>query len=139
MRVLKKPMVFLIDSALAFDGNEVTEHNRAPISVSTEIFMHEGRMVDATLRRYVVKSKRTWSVSWSDLKSKSEWVVDGYWSGEEIRDFYDETLGEFTLTLTYGDGTTESVLVMFSDFSYDITRRTTDYDMWELSLSLVEV
>jgi hypothetical protein len=73
------------------------------------------------------------------LKSKSEWVVDGYWSGEEINEFYQDTLGEFTLTLTYGDGTTEDVLVMFSDFSYDITRRTTDYDMWELSLSLVEV
>lgn len=139
MRVLKKPQVFLIDSLLAFDGNEITEHNRQPVSVSTEMFMHEDRMVDGTLRRYHVATKRSWSISWSDLFSKSESVVDGYWSGEEIRDFYNDTPGEFTLMLTYGDGTTENVLVMFSEFSYDISKRTTDFDFWELNLTLVEV
>lgn len=139
MRVMKKARVFEIESIMAFDGNEITDHNRQPISVSAEMFMHEERMVDGTLRRYHVATKRTWSVSWSELFSKSEFVVDGYWSGEEMRQFYDDTPGEFELTLTYGDGTTESVLVMFSEFSYDISKRTTDYDFWELNLTLVEV
>lgn len=139
MRVMKKARTFQIECFIAFDGNEVTDHNRQPISVSHEMYMHEERMVDGTLRRYHVATKRTWSVNWTELFSKSEWVVDGYWSGEDIKEFYDETPGSFNLTLSYGDGTTETVVVMFSDFSYDVTKRTTDYDFWEVNITLVEV
>lgn len=139
MRVQKTAMSFPIESIVMFDGNPVTEHNRSSLTVSVEKLMEENRMVDGTLRRYIVGEKRRWKLSWSDLFSKAEWVVDGAWSGEEIQQFYYDTPGEFTLTVTFGDGATEQVLVMFEDLSVDILKRTTDFDIWNLDVSLVEV
>lgn len=140
MRRQKKPQVYVIPSLLTFDGQEVTEHNRQPMSVSPTPSMQEKRMVNATLRRYVVAVKRKWSISWSDTFSKAEWVVDGYMSGEEIKDFYEDmNMGEFMLGITYGDGSTEEVLVMFDDFSHTVNKRTTDFDIWDFDVSLVEV
>ncbi len=139
MRRVKQPQAYVIPSLLAFDGQEVTEHNRQPVSITPEKLMQEKRMVNGTLRRYVVATKRKWSISWSDTFSKAEWVVDGYMSGEEIKQFYDDNDGEFMLTITYGDGLAEEVLVMFDDFSHTVTRRTTDFDIWDFDVSLVEV
>lgn len=139
MRRQKTVLSLPIESILMFDGNPLTEHNRSSLSVSTEKLMEEKRMVNGTLRRYVVAEKRRWKVSWADVFSKAEWVVDGAWSGEEIYQFYLENTGEFTLTVTYGDGTSEQILVMFEDFSFDVSKRTTDFDFWDVDLSLVEV
>ena len=138
-RVQKTILSLPIESIVMFDGNPVTEANRSALSVTTEKLMEEKRMVNGTLRRYVVAEKRRWKLSWQDLFSKTEWVVDGAWSGEDMYQFYLDNPGEFTLTVTFGDGTSEQVLVMFEDFSYDITRRTTDFDFWDVDLSLVEV
>lgn len=133
MRILPIPAI------MAFDGNEITDHNRRPVSVSTDKLMNEKRMINGTLRRYIVAEKRKWKVSWEDLFSKSERVVDGFWSAEDMKAFYDETPGEFLLTLTYGDGLVEDVLVMFEEFSYSITKRQVDSDWWDLDIGLVEV
>lgn len=138
-RVQKTVLSLPIESIVMFDGNPVTEANRSALSVTTEKLMEEKRMVDGTLRRYVVAEKRRWKLSWQDLFSKTEWVVDGAWSGEDMYQFYLDNKGEFLLTVTFGDGTAEQVLVMFEDFSYDITRRTVDFDFWDVDLSLVEV
>jgi phosphoenolpyruvate synthase/pyruvate phosphate dikinase len=138
-RVQKTVLTLPIESIVMFDGNPVTEANRSALSVTTEKLMEEKRMVNGTLRRYVVAEKRRWKLSWQDLFSKTEWVVDGAWSGEDMYQFYLDNPGEFTLTVTFGDGTSEQVLVMFEDFSYDVTRRTVDFDFWDVDLSLVEV
>lgn len=139
MRVAKTPMTLPIDAMFAFNGNQVTDHNRRPISVTPTKIQNERRMVNGTLRRYVVAEKRSWKVSWEDVPSLSEWVVDGFWSGQEILDFYNETPGEFMLTITYGPGDTEEVLVMFESMSNTVVRRTTDYDFWNFDIGIVEV
>lgn len=130
-----------IDTILQFDGNEVTDHGRGELSESTEKLMNENRMVDGTLRRYVVAEKRSWSISWENLFSKDEGVVDGFWSGESLLQFYKDTPGEFWLTITMGDGETEKVLVMFRQFSHSVQKRTQNAigDLWTLEIELVEV
>lgn len=134
-------MRYPIDAMLQFDGHEVTDHNRSELSVGTEKLMNQKRMVNGTLRRYVVAEKRKWSVSWSQLFSRDDAVVDGFWSGESLREFYLNTPGEFQLTLTYGDGETERVMVMFDDFNYKVLKRTDGRtgDWWDVDISLVEV
>lgn len=130
---------YRINAILAFEGNPVTDHNRSELSVSPELIKQEDRMVNATLRRYYTATKRTWSVSWEDLFSKAQYTTDNYWSGEELLAFYNEHPGEFTMTITSGDGRTEEVLVMFDEFSYTISKRMPQCDMWNVDLSLVEV
>lgn len=132
---------FPVESIVQFDGNEVTDHNRSELSVSTEKIMNEKRMINGTLRRYVVAEKRTWTLSWENLFAEDDAVVDGFWSGKSIREFYLQTPGEFMLTVTAGDGDSERVLVMFDSFDYDIVKRTKNHtgDWWNVSISLVEV
>lgn len=130
-----------VDAILQFDNNRVTDHNRSELSVTPEYIMNERRMVDATLRRYVVATKRKWSVAWTMLFSKDDATVDGFWSGESIKSFYENTPGEFQLTITTGDGAVERVLVMFESFSYKVVKRTPGAtgDWWDMDITLVEV
>lgn len=128
-----------IDAIIAFNGSPITDHNRSQVSVSYSKFQNENRMTDATLRRFVVAEKRTWKTNWTDLPSSSDYVVDGFWAGEDIRTFYEKTPGEFSLTLTYGPGETETVLAMIDSFSYNVVKRTTDFDFWDADISIVEV
>lgn len=143
-RVLQLPL----NSVVLFNGNPVTEANRSELSVNHTYLMNENRMVRGTLRRYVVANKRTWQLSWQDLFSKSSFVIDGAWSGEEMKVFYDDLFGgAFTLTIYTSESARkganpvppETVLVMFQDFNYSISKREGRFDVWNLDISLVEV
>ena len=134
---------------------KITDHNRSPLTVSVERIENKQRMVDGTLRRYVVTKKRTYSCSWTSLPSKNSQVyagktglstVDGGWSGDDMENFHDATDGSFQMKLRVGideakaisDGTIEVVTVMITDFSKDIVKRgVTDY--WDVSITLEEV
>lgn len=128
-----------IDTIMRFDGNRVSDQGRSELGVTSEVFKNEQRMVDGTLRRYVVAEKRTWSCSWTNIFSKRS--VDGAWAGEEIKSFYYDTPGEFLLTLTMGDGTTEDILAMFTSFDYDVAKRSAgeNGDLWNMSMEITEV
>lgn len=133
--------VYPIDSIMAWNDNEVTDHGRGELSVSSEQLKHENRMVDGTLRRYYVASKRTWSTSWDNLFSKDAMLADGFWGGESMLSFYKNTPGDFWLTITSGDGRKERVRVMFSSFEYSINKRGNGElgDLWTASCEMVEV
>jgi hypothetical protein len=139
MRVQKTPRTLPIDAIFAFNGYQITDHNRRPVTETPTKIQNENRMVNGTLRRYVVKEKRNWKVSWEDTPNLAEWVFDGFWSGQEILDFYNATPGEFVLTITQGTGETEEVLVMFDSWNKTVVRRTTDYEFWNFDFGLVEV
>lgn len=130
-----------IDCIMSWDGNKITDHGRDSLNVSTEQIKNESRMVDGTLRRYVVASKRTWSTGWDNLFSKDELVADGFWAGESMLDFYQNTPGAYTMTLTMGDGTTENIPVMFNKFEYRVVKRTNGPlgDLWTVDCEIVEI
>src|SRR5688500_11078845 len=76
--------------------HRVTEHNRQPLAVSYEDVGGSGRMADATLRKFIIARKRTWSTSWGDLPSIADktvdgrrlaGTVDGHWGADEIETF----------------------------------------------------
>ena len=115
-----------IDTIMQWNGQRISDQGRAGLAVTSEKIMNEKRMVDGTLRRYVVAEKRTWSISWENLFGKI--VFDAALGGEAIYAFYKNTPGEFALKLTYGDGSTETALVMFSSFQYTVEKRTKPYN-----------
>lgn len=133
------PLVLPIDTIMRFDGNRITDQGRGELSEASEQLKNEVRMVTGTLRRYVVAEKRTWSCSWDNVFSKKS--IDGGWAGEQVRDFYYATPGEFLLTLTQGDGTTEEILVMFTSFDHSVMKRSQNEngDLWSMSVEITEV
>lgn len=118
--------------------SKVTEHNRAPLSVTWEAIETSQRMIDATLRKWTVARKRTWSTSWELVPHSNTRTVDGGWGGEAMQAFYEAKPAEFSMQITNPDGTKERVLVMFKSFDKSVEKRGA-YEMWNISVSIEEV
>jgi hypothetical protein len=123
---------------MEWNGNKVTDHGRAAVSVDTERIGTDARMANGMLRRYVVAYKRTFSTSWDDVPHSASFTVDGFWGGREMQNFFRNTTGQFNLKLNYADGTSETIVVAFDSFDSSIKKRGT-YEFWDVSVSLVEV
>lgn len=123
---------------MRWNGNAITDHNRAQLSIDVERLEKKQRMANGTLRKYIVADKRNFSTSWSMLPKLSTQTVDGFWGAEAIEQFYNTITGSFSLELTDGDGEVYDYTVMFSDFSKSVTKRGS-VDFWEVSVSLEEV
>lgn len=133
-------IVLPLGSAVSFNNNAVTEHNRSALEISYESFEGSNRMSDATLRKYVIGRKRSWSVSWENLPSIDAKTVDGKWGANSLINFWETTPGAFTLKVKYGDGKPDlTVTVVMSDFSASLVKRSVGYDMYSVSLKLEEV
>lgn len=135
-------LTFVKPRLMRWNNNAVTDHNRQPLTVSVERIERSNRMANGTLRKYFVADKRTFTVSWEGVFKQTSKTVDGFWGGDNIENFFNTTTGSFTLELTDADATVTSYTVMFSPDSYsrDIVKRgTTGVDLWNVSLTMVEV
>lgn len=132
------PRVFPKGALMQWDGNSVTDHNRSELEVDVQRIETAKRMANGTLRKYVVADKRTFSVSWDDLPNSATYTVDGFWGGKEIEDFYNRNAGSFPLRITNGDGTSETFLVMITDFGKSLNRRG-KFDFWNVNIEMEEV
>lgn len=125
-------------SILKFNGNSLTEHNRSELEISPLEISQKERMADGSLRKQYVATKRTFSVSWDKCPATAVHTVDGKWGGREIKQFYDANKGSFPIVVTYGDGSSETITVMFEEFSCAVQKRT-QVEQWSINLSLEEV
>lgn len=128
-----------IDSIMKWNGKEVSDHNRGPLSVTYEKFSTEHRMINGVLRRLsMANDKRTFKVEWKDLFN-DDMTVDGFMGYDSIKRFYENTPGDFELLITSGDNSTEKVRVMFQDMNYAISKRQNATDFYDVSVVMVEV
>jgi hypothetical protein len=131
-------MTFLRPRLMRWNNNAITDHNRSELGVAIERIENMQRMANGTMRKYIVADKRTFTVSWDMLPNQTVKTVDGFWGGQAMLDFYNATPGAFTLELARGDSTVSTYSVMFSDFSYDVVKRSV-YDFWNVSVTMEEV
>lgn len=122
-----------------FNNNRISDHNRSPLDITYSKIENKKRMANGALRRFVVAEKRKFKVSWEKLPKNDSQTVDGHWGALSVINFYEVTPGDFTLTITYGDNTTEQVMVMFDDFNSSITNRSVYTDFYDIDLSLDEI
>jgi len=123
---------------MRWNGNAITDHNRAELNVSVERIERKQRLASGTLRKYIVADKRSFATSWSMLPKLTSQTVDGFWGGEAIENFYNIVPGSFSLEITDGDGEIYEYTVMFSEFSKQIVKRGS-VDFWEVNVTLEEV
>jgi|SRR6478735_2918259 len=123
----------------------VTDHNRKATQVSREDVKNAKRMADGTMRERFIATKRKFSFSFDNVPSRAQYTVDGYWTGEEIVNFFNANRS-FTLKLFYSGNVSslaspeETITVMWDtppDFS--IRKRNPNFDFWDLSFTLIEV
>lgn len=132
-------LVLPIDAGLAIDGNKLSDHNRASISISQDRIENRKRMADGTMRTFVVAQKRKFKTSWSYLPVRDNQTVDGFWGAQSLINHHNVTFGEFTLRLSYGDGSHEDVLCMYDDFSWQLKKRGKYTDLYDIDVTYEEV
>jgi len=89
----------------------VTDHNRGALSIDTEEIAKQQRMVNGTLRKFIVAEKRTISMSWEMLPTAVGAVVGGESNGT----YY----GTSTLQILGGDGIRDFIRDVRSKSSCD--------------------
>lgn len=117
---------------------KVTEHNRQPLNVSWETIETADRMIDGTLRKWLVARKRSWSVSWNNVPHASTRTVDGAMGGDAMEKFYLANPAEFSMEIRKFDGTKERILVMFTSFDKTVVKRGV-YELWDVTAVIEEV
>lgn len=134
------PLAFAKPSLMEWNGNKITDHQRSALDISVERIGSTHRLANGTMRKYVVADKRTFTMSWEGVPHSSNYTVDGYWGAKQMEAFYDSPAGAdaFDLTLYYGDGTSEVVTVMFTEFSSSLQKRGL-YDFYDVDVTLEEV
>lgn len=128
-----------IDAIMKWNGREVSDHNRGPLSVTYEKFVIDHRLIDGTLRRLSLgRDRRTFKVDWKALFNDDR-TVDGFMGYDSIREFYESTPGDFEMIISHGNGDTEKVRVMFQDLSMTVTKRSKETDFYDVSVVMLEV
>jgi hypothetical protein len=131
----------------SLDGStwtKISDHGRADFNVGVTRIENKQRLGNGSMRRYVVAKKRTFQLSWSNLPDKAtSFLVNGQ-TGQWMENFHDTVDGAFYMRVRQGaaisDGTAvETFVVMITEFSKVITKRTPGFDLWELDISLEEV
>jgi hypothetical protein len=129
----------------------LSDHNRGPVQESNERFETSKRMANALMRKYVVASKKSFSISWTMLPSLSAHTVDGYLGAMALRDFYNNNYGK-SMTLSLYAGTTSVVTqakgtnpsptatytVFIKDFNSTVNKRLGGVDFWDASIDFEE-
>ena len=98
----------------------LSDHNRSPLDFGVQRIENRQRMVNGRMRSYWIADKRTLSVSWDMLPSRSfssdpnldtttglptnvvmDYTVDGGAGGAELLDWYEKHYGTFYVFLSY--------------------------------------
>lgn len=167
----------------------LSDHNREPISISTERIEQRQRMANGTMRSYHIADKLSLSVSWTMLPSRGfevvpnfnqttakpniltpadkdenppyyahksqQYTADGGAGGGELLDWYETHTGPFWVLLSYDKYSefgndnearehlneySQALQMYISDFNYSVVKRgATNFDMWDVSVTLEEV
>ena len=156
-------------SLTGIDGSwqRLTDHNREPIQVNTEVIESASRMANGKMRKYIVDKKKKISVSWKYVPSKTSESADGFYAAAWLEAFYQSNAGipiylkvvasELTDTgtgtlpsttfttaqtaLNYSSSETGSkkYTVYMTDFSKTIINRTQISDYVDMSIEFTEI
>jgi hypothetical protein len=134
----------------------LSDHSRSPLSVSYDVLGSEQRMADGTMRKNVVAKKKTFSCTWGMLPTVRTFVADGNADARDMYEFWERYLyTPLHLDLYFMVNATErgvsptsrdlalknkeSYLVFWTDLSFDIIKRFSNFDHWNVTADFVEV
>lgn len=158
-------MAYLIESGLhiSLDNStwyKLTDHNREPIGISTELIESQSRMANGTMKKYVVAQKNRISASWKYVPSKTNETADLGYSAAWLELFYssnvalpiylkvisskinqEESLNLIPADFNFKPATSGSKTynVFMTDFSKTIINRTKLSDYVDMNIEFTEI
>lgn len=128
---------------VTFDGNtyELSDHNRDPVTITTERIEVTRRTAKGTRRRYHIADKVSFGVSWSNLPGKTSQTVDGKIGADALEAMYNANLAtdEVQVTLADQDGGTTTYTMHIIGFDKTISKRFTNDYYYDVSIDFEEV
>ena len=130
---------------------KITDHNREPISVSTELIETQARMANGRMKKYVVSQKNTISASWTYVPSKTSETVDKNYSAAWLESFYRSNVGSpiylkvvaselnSSGNFVTAQNGSEVYTVFMTNFSKTIINRTKVSDYVSMSIDFTEI
>jgi len=148
-------MAYLLEAGIQVSLDNVnwqklTDHNREPINISTEIIETQARMANGKMRKYIVAQKKTISVSWSYVPSKTSETVDLNNSAAWLESFYKSNVGspiylkvvaselDSSGNFVTAQNASEVYTVFMEKFSKSIINRTKVSDYVSMSIDFTE-
>lgn len=139
---------------LNFKYRRVSEHNRSEFSISTNRIEQQQRMANGHLRKYHVADKKQFNLSWEMLPSFRNETVDGAWGAEDLKAFYEGSLGKSSFNIrinpapfdpaTYIEQTNAAFqdeytyTVIFTSCNFTVVKRGIQ-TYWTVSMTMEEV
>jgi hypothetical protein len=137
----------------------LTDDNRSSLSIVPQRLESKRRMIDGTMRSVHIADKMSFSTSWQALPSRktrptpatadglsNKITSDAFGAGQDIKAWYESNFSDFWMLLVYDASVTgnatnnvEKYNVFFDDFDFSIVKRGQHNDLWDVSISLVEV
>jgi len=136
---------------------KVSEHNREPASVNINRIEKSQRMANGFLRKYWIADKKSLSLSWKMLPSRSNLTVDGGWGAVDIQDYYSlaaKGRSSFKVKIVYGKELVSGSVVdrddefvaVFTSCNFTVVKRNVKgniadpaQEFWDVSITLEEV
>lgn len=137
--------------------SKISEHNREPARIDINRIEKTQRMANGLMRKYWIADKKSISVQWAMLPSRSDLTVDGGYGAVDIQDFYTSATkgrGSFKVKISYGEKLnngskverSDTFLAMFTQCSFSVVKRNVKgktgdpaQEFWDVSLTLEEV
>ena len=149
-------MAYLLQAGiqLSLDNSnwqKLTDHNRDPIDISTEIIETQARMANGKMRKYIVAQKKTISVSWNYVPSKTSETADKNYSAAWLESFYKSNVGspiylkvvsselDSSGNFVTAQNGSEVYTVFMEKFSKSIINRTKVSDYVSMSIDFTEI
>ena len=124
-------MTYLIDSGIqiSIDGTtwyKLTDHNREPIDIATELIETQSRMANGTMRKYVVSQKNNIVVSPNPVTEKLNIETEGKIISVSIYDFKGslvKTISGDSKTVNVSDLSVGSYLIKVKTNKAEFTKK----------------
>jgi hypothetical protein len=149
-------MAYLLEAGIQVSLDNVnwqklTDHNRDPINISTELIETQARMANGRMKKYVIAQKNTITASWTYVPSKTSETVDLNHGAAWLESFYRSNVGspiylkvvasELNSSGNFVTAQTGSEVytVFMNNFSKTIINRTRLSDYVDMSIDFTEI
>jgi hypothetical protein len=149
-------MAYLLEAGIQVSLDNVnwqklTDHNRDPIDISTELIETQARMANGRMKKYVIAQKNTITASWTYVPSKTSETADLNHGAAWLESFYRSNVGSPIYVKVVESGlngsgnfvtaqnTSKVYTVFMNNFSKTIINRTKLSDYVDMSIEFTEI
>jgi hypothetical protein len=131
-------MALPLSPHLKLGAIELSDHFRAPVSVSREGRLVEVELASGKIKKYFKGNPRsTFDISWQWLPAEDNKTVDGHAGRDTLRFNFKDSKNTHILTFRDEGASSESYTVWVESYTEEVVRRGTIY-FWNVTLTLRE-